>query len=84
MVDLTRFPYQRYLGTGRGWMEVTESADLARVEASHRRTWVVYTFPARLSATSPELWRRIQRTYTRAATFPGTVGGGAVVVMVRG
>jgi hypothetical protein len=81
MLDLTRFPYEEYLNTG--WSFAPDEAALAAIEAQHAKTWVVYTFPARLSATQPALWEHIQRTYNRAARFGGTVGGGAVIVMVR-
>jgi hypothetical protein len=81
MLDLTRFPYEQYLHTG--WAFAEDEAALGAIEEQHARTWVVYTFPARLSATQPELWQHIQRTYNRAARFGGTVGGGAVIVMVR-
>src|SRR5690606_22168201 len=81
MVDLARFPYERYLQTG--WTFAADEQALAVIEARHAKTWVVYTFPARLSATQPALWDHIQRTYNRAARFGGTVGGGAVIVMVR-
>lgn len=81
-VDLTRFPYERYLATG--WLTAGSADELEAIERRHGRTWVVYTFPARLSATEPALWSRLQHSYRTAATFPGTVGGGAVIVMVRG
>jgi hypothetical protein len=81
MLDLTRFPYERYLRTD--WQFVPDQETLAQIEATHARTWVVYTFPARLSATQPALWEHVQRSYNRAARFGGTLGGGAVIVMVR-
>ena len=81
MLDLTRFPYEQYLETG--WAFAGDEAALAAIEARHAKTWIVYTFPARLSATQPALWEHIQGTYNRAARFGGTVGGGAVIVMVR-
>ncbi|HXE57628.1 MAG TPA: glycosyltransferase family 39 protein [Gemmatimonadales bacterium] len=79
--DLTSFPYQRY--RGRDWPAVRTAGQLEEIERRHRRTWVLYTFPTRLAAVQPDLWARLQRDYRRAAEFPGTVGGGAVVVMVR-
>ncbi len=79
-VDLTRYPYREY--DRRPWTEVDSIAGLLAVEAGHRRTWVLYTFPIRLQAVAPELWQRLQTHYRKAAVFPGTVGGGAVVVMV--
>jgi 4-amino-4-deoxy-L-arabinose transferase-like glycosyltransferase len=82
IVDLARFPYERWLATG--WRPADSVVELEVVERAHARTWGVYTFPERLSATRPELWRRLRDSYTTAARFPGTVGGGAVVVLVRG
>lgn len=80
MVDLARFPFEQYLRTG--WTFAADERALTEIETHHRRTWVVYTFPARLTATRPALWEHLQRSYTRAARFGGTVGSGAVIVMV--
>ena len=79
-VDLTNYPYQQYLG--RAWDSVASLRALEEIERNHTRTWVLYTFPVRLSAVQPEIWTHLQSTYDTAAVFPGTVGGGAVVVMV--
>ncbi len=80
-VDMTRFPYQRWLRTD--WPAVDSDTALAEVEGRHVRTWVLVTFPTRLAAVYPALWARLERDYTEAARFPGTVGGGAVIVKVR-
>jgi hypothetical protein len=79
-VDLTYYPYRQYLG--RPWDSVANLGALQGIERSHPRTWVLYTFPVRLSAVQPEIWDHLQSSYDTAAVFPGTVGGGAVVVMV--
>jgi hypothetical protein len=79
-VDLTNYPYRQYLG--RAWDSVASIASLQEIERNHTRTWVLYTFPVRLSAVQPEIWNHLQSKYDTAAVFPGTVGGGAVVVMV--
>lgn len=79
-VDLTRLPYDRYYG--RDWPAVDAAAGLEAIERAHPRTWVLYTFPIRLSAELPDVWARLGAAYDTAAVFPGTVGGGAVVVMV--
>jgi mannosyltransferase len=82
VVDMTTLPYTPYL---RGaWQVVQGEADLAVVERTHRRTWIAYTFPARLRVVQPGIWRRVERDYRPAREFPGTVGGGAVVIKVRG
>jgi mannosyltransferase len=81
-VDMTNFPFDNYLGAD--WLSVQSEDELAQIERGHRRTWLLYIFPTRLSAVHPEIWARIQRGYTTVKQYPGTVGGGAVVVMVRG
>jgi len=81
-VGMTSFPYQEYLETD--WQAADRLAELLAIEADHPRTWVVYTFPTRLRALHPDIWERLQRRYRVAAEFPGTVGGGAVVVVVSG
>lgn len=82
VVDLTRYPYRQYLG--KPWEEVEDVAGLLDIERRHGRTWVLYTFPIRLEAAHPDIWSHLQATFTTQAVFPGTVGGGAIVVMVSG
>lgn len=79
-VDLTRLPYARYYG--RDWPAVEAATGLEAIERAHPRTWVLCTFPIRLSSELPDVWARLRAAYDTAAVFPGTVGGGAVVVMV--
>ncbi|HJX86909.1 MAG TPA: hypothetical protein VJ277_05035, partial [Gemmatimonadales bacterium] len=55
---------------------------LTAIERTHRRTWLLYTFPVRLEVVQPGIWKRLSDRYRRAAEFPGTLGGGAIVVMV--
>jgi len=80
-VDLTTFPFDRYLG--KDWPEAGSAETLAVAERDHQRTWVLYTFPIRLASVQPEVWERLQAAYDTAAVFPGTVGGGEIVVMVH-
>ncbi len=80
-LDLADFPYRSYLS--ERWLLVENRDELERVERAHARTWVLYTFPTRLAAIQPEIWARLQSSYTTAAEFPGTVGGGTVVVKVH-
>jgi mannosyltransferase len=80
-LDMARFTFRRHLG--RDWPAAETVESLAAIEAQHPRTWVVYTFPARLEATQPALLQYVRNNYSRAARFTGTVGGGAVIVMVR-
>ncbi len=79
-VDLTDYPYQRYLG--KPWTSVQDVGALEQVERERPRIWLLYTFPIRLAAVQPEIWQRLRTGYDTAAVFPGTVGGGDIVVMV--
>ena len=79
-VDLTVMPYREWLG--KDWEVVTDAGALEAIERAHRRTWLLYTFPVRLEVVQPGIWRRLSDRYRRAAEFPGTLGGGAIVVMV--
>jgi hypothetical protein len=79
-VDLTAYPYTRYYDTA--WPSVDNLQTREEIERRHRKTWLLYTLPIRLSAVHPDIWNRLQSRYDTAAVFPGTVGGGAVVVMV--
>lgn len=57
-----------------------QAAALRRLADTHPRTWVLYTFPVRLAAAYPDVWQELAG-YRQMATFPGTVGGGAIVVL---
>lgn len=78
-VDLTRYPYQAFYR--KAYVPVDSLPALQQLEQDHPHTWVLYTFPIRLAVVQPAIWERLQQRYTVAARFPGTVGGGAIVVM---
>lgn len=80
-VDLTRYPFGEYFDLD--WIVVDSPAGLSDIEATHPRTWVLYTFPVRLAATYPDLWEKLQAEYRTATIVPGTVGGGDIVIMVK-
>jgi hypothetical protein len=80
-LDMSGFVYTKYLPSAATLVDSGEA--LRALEAAHRRTWVIYTFPQRLSAVQPEIWRRLERDYRPAAAFPGTVNEGTVYVVVR-
>jgi hypothetical protein len=79
-VDLTVMPYREWLG--KDWEVVTGAGALEAIERAHRRTWLLYTFPVRLEVVQPGIWQRLSDRYRRAGEFPGTLGGGTIVVMV--
>lgn len=74
-------PFQLYLG--KDWFAPMNAQALERVEATHQRTWVVYTVPASFERRQPSVWRRLQREYRLVARFPGTLGGGTIYVLVK-
>jgi mannosyltransferase len=76
--DLTNYPYREYYR--RPWPWLTGAAALDSLERGHARTFVLTTFPIRLTVVHPDLWDRLTRGYDTAAVFPGTVGGGDIVV----
>jgi len=79
-VDMSRVAYQNYFAPQ--YAGISSEQELEQLEAKHPRTWILYTFPTRLKVVQPGIWDRLQRRYATAAEFPGTVGGGAVVVKV--
>ncbi|MFN0178762.1 MAG: glycosyltransferase family 39 protein [Gemmatimonadales bacterium] len=76
--DLTNFPYRYYYRLS--WPSLAGAAALDSLEHGHARTFVLTTFPIRLTAVHPDLWDRLAQGYDTAAVFPGTVGGGDIVV----
>lgn len=81
LTDLTRYPVNTWLG--RDWPTAATGDELAAAESPTGRTWVLYTFPIRLSATFPTLWERLKRDYREVQVVPGTVGDGAIVIVRR-
>lgn len=79
--DLVNLPLRQYYG--RNWAPVSSAEKLSEFESGHPRTWVLYTFPIRLAAKHPPLWAKLKSEYRTAAVFPGTIGGGNLVVLVK-
>jgi mannosyltransferase len=77
-VDMTVLPYSEYFGAG--WTPVDTVEALESLEASHDRTWIVYSTPTRLKAAQPEIWSRLEQRYDVQREFGGTLGGSEVVV----
>jgi 4-amino-4-deoxy-L-arabinose transferase-like glycosyltransferase len=81
VTDMTIYPYIDWLRTG--WTPVPDADSLAAVEAAHGRTWIVYTYPGRLAAAHPALWRRMAEGYRVTSRWGGTLAGGDVIVAVK-
>ena len=70
----------------RGWASTWQSAAdltaLSEAERTARRTWIVYTLPARLRAVTPELFQHVSAPrYQVVRIFPASVGGGEIHVL---
>jgi hypothetical protein len=71
-------------GWAPDWGFTTRLTMLADAERSANRTWVVYTLPARLKAVAPELFDHVSTPrYRVVRTFPATVGGGEIQVLLH-
>src|SRR5206468_9014850 len=62
------------------WPVANDEPELQRIRAIHETVWLVYTLPAQLRAASPRLWNAIERDFEVVKSFPGSLGGGQVVV----
>jgi hypothetical protein len=80
VVGMASIPVTRYYGPTVKLVET--AAQLEAVRASHagRSTWLIYTFRDHMTAFHPDLLGVIERDFVRAGVFPGTVGGGEVLV----
>ena len=54
--------------------------ELRNLLSPEERTWVIYTFGEQLEAKDPELWQALLTDFEEVRAFPGTLGGGQVVV----
>ncbi len=80
--EMMALPMDRWLG--HDWPIALDVAELTEHESTTGTTWVLYTFPIRLEATAPGIWQRLQSSYHVAHVVPGSIGGGAVVIVERG
>jgi hypothetical protein len=79
LTDLTILPYHEWLN--RSWEAVETPEALKSIESRVGVTWVLTTFPTRLRAVYPLLAAHLDSSYDTAAVVPGTVGGGAIVIL---
>lgn len=77
-VGLAAYPYTRLYVTYYG--DVQTAADLNALRGEARPVWLVYTLAKYIRGSEPELWATIERDFVEVAVFPGTLGGGEVVV----
>jgi mannosyltransferase len=78
-VDLAGKMYHLYFAPEMPVVEDAPELDALRGEAP--RVWVIYTLGGYLHSAHPELWEDLQRNFESDAVFPGTLGGGEIVVL---
>jgi len=71
-------PIVEYLG--RPWLRVDRRNQLTELRTKGRDVWVIYTFPAYIVASEPDLWRMLTDECRSVDEFEGTVGGGEISV----
>ena len=82
-LGLSHMPMHKFMGID---CQAVDSLDaLARLEASHRRLWLVYTLANPTASQWPDVWRYLQdnQHYAQAARFDGTLGGGEITILLR-
>jgi hypothetical protein len=64
------------------WMALRSGkpGTLAELRRDGRRTWVVYTLPRQLARAQPDVLRAVREECGPGRRFPGTLGGGDVLV----
>ncbi len=71
-------PYQDYYR--ETWQPITSQTELEQVQNRARRTWVVYGFPAVVESLYPEVMASLKKDFRVIKVFPGTVGGGEIIL----
>lgn len=77
-VGLTIFPYKQYYG--KQWHWIDSAAQLQDLRERSPSVWLLYTLPEYLETETPDLMGAIRKEFTVVRVFPGTVGGGDIVV----
>ena len=65
------------------WIEHETAEELDAAAAANPEAWLVYSFDKALKAMHPDVHALIEAKFEVVATFPGTLGGGAVHVCRR-
>jgi len=77
-LGLAAMPYADYYAPQ--WREVDTIDALVSLRQSGRQVWLVYAFPSVTERRYKEIADYVSRNFERVARFPGTLGGGDVLV----
>ncbi|NNE43153.1 MAG: hypothetical protein HKN12_03020, partial [Gemmatimonadetes bacterium] len=77
-VGLAGTAFGRYFAPD--WPVPESAEELDGLVRAHRTVWLVHTLSIQLKAWHPDIWETMQRDFEVVRTFPGTLGGGEVMV----
>jgi mannosyltransferase len=77
-VGLAGVAYRSYFAPS--WSVAQTDAELEVVKRGKSNVWLIYTLPVEVKAYRKEVWQRIQSDFTVVKVFPGTLGGGEIIV----
>ena len=80
-IGLTYMPMVSYLGAD--CQRVNSIFELIEIESRYKKTWLFYTLPINLKELHPRIVAHLEANYQVAREFPGTLGGGDIMVMFR-
>ena len=72
------WPYKNFYGID--WPEVQLASDLEAQREHAKNVWIVYTFARYMEVSAPEVLDAIRRDCIDEKYFPGTLGGGEIIV----
>jgi uncharacterized membrane protein len=77
-LGLTSRPYADYYAPQ--WQAVSSLRELDTLASTHPQVWLVYSFPAVTHRRHPDIAAYVGEHFDRVRRFPGTLGGGDVLV----
>ena len=77
-VGLAGVAYRSYFAPT--WSVAQTEAELDAVRQGRKNVWLIYTLPVEVKAYRQDVWQTIQSDFAIVKVFPGTLGGGEIVV----
>ena len=64
------------------WPVIETLQDLENIRIAHQRTWFIYTMPLHMRSAFPAIWEALEKEFTVAKTFHGTLGDGTIFIVM--
>jgi len=77
-VGLAGVAYKSYFAPT--WSVAQTESELDALRHGNKTVWLIYTLPVEVKAYRPDVWQTIQKDFSVVRVFPGTLGGGEIVV----